>query len=84
MPHTLRREINCNVAITERISLFNVRYKVLTNTSILHTQLVLHAEENLGDHQCGFRNERSTTDNLEKFYGLNLDLHFSAVLWLNK
>jgi len=56
-----------------------VCYKVLTN--ILRRRLVPGAEE-IGNHQCGFWKERSTTDNLfmlrcilEKPFELSLNLH---------
>jgi hypothetical protein len=61
-------------------SLLNVCYKILTN--ILHKRLEPYAQEILGDYQCGFRRERSTTDQLftlrlvlEKAYEFVIDLH---------
>jgi hypothetical protein len=44
------------------ISLLSTRYKILSN--ILLTRLTPHAEEIIGDHQSGFRCNRSTTDNI--------------------
>ena len=37
-------------------------YKILSN--ILRSRLTTYAEEIIGDHQCGFRRNRSTTDHL--------------------
>ena len=37
-------------------------YKVLSN--ILLSKLTPYAEEVIGDHQCGFRRNRSTTDHI--------------------
>ena len=42
------------------ISLLPPTYKILSN--ILLSMLIPHAEETTGDHQCGFRCNRSTTD----------------------
>ena len=44
------------------ISLLPTRYKILSN--ILLSRLTPYAEEIIGDHQCGFRHNRSTTDHL--------------------
>ena len=44
------------------ISLFPTTYKVLSN--ILLARLTPYAEEVIGDHQCGFRHNRSTTDRI--------------------
>jgi hypothetical protein len=44
------------------ISLFPTAYKLLPN--ILLSVLTLYAGEIIGDHQCGFRRNRSTTDNI--------------------
>jgi len=44
------------------ISLLPTTYKVLSN--ILLSRLIPYAEEVIGDHQCGFRRNRSTTDNI--------------------
>jgi len=37
-------------------------YKILSN--ILLSRLIPYAEEIMGDHQCGFRRSRSTTDHI--------------------
>ena len=37
-------------------------YKILSN--ILFSRLIPYAEEVIGDHQCGFRRNRSTTDHI--------------------
>jgi hypothetical protein len=44
------------------ITLLNVTYKVLSG--ILYNRLTEYAEEILGDHQCGFRANRSTIDHI--------------------
>ena len=44
------------------ISLLQTTYKVLSN--ILLSRLVPYANEVIGDHQCGFRRNRSTTDHI--------------------
>jgi len=44
------------------ISLLPSTYKILSN--ILLSRLTSYAEEIIGDHQCGFRHNRSTTDHL--------------------
>jgi len=44
------------------ISLLPTAYKILSN--ILLSRLTPHAEEIIGDHQCGFRRNRSTTDRI--------------------
>ena len=44
------------------ISLLPTTYKVLSN--ILLSWLIPYAEEVTGDHQCGFRRNRSTTDHI--------------------
>jgi hypothetical protein len=44
------------------ISLFSATYKNISN--ILLTRLTPHAEEIIGEHQCGFRRNRSTTDQI--------------------
>ena len=62
------------------ISLLPTTYKVLSN--ILLTRLTPHAEEVIGDHQCRFRRNRSTTDHtffirqiLEKNWEYNEAVH---------
>ena len=44
------------------ISLLPTTYKILSN--ILLSRLIPYAEEIIGDHQCGFRRNRSTTDHI--------------------
>jgi hypothetical protein len=44
------------------ISLLSTTYKILPN--ILLSRLTRYAEEIIGDHQCGFRHNRSTTDHI--------------------
>ena len=62
------------------ISLLNVSYKILTK--LIAKRLHPYAEEILGDYQCGFRQNRSTTDQiftirciLEKCYEYNIPVH---------
>jgi hypothetical protein len=42
------------------VSLLPTTYKILSN--ILLSSFIPYAEEIIGDHQCGFRRNRSTTD----------------------
>jgi hypothetical protein len=44
------------------ISLLPTTYKILSN--ILLSRLTPYAEEIIGDYQCGFRRNRSTTDHI--------------------
>jgi hypothetical protein len=44
------------------ISLLSVSYKILSN--ILLSRLGPYIDEIIGDHQCGFRRNRSTTDQI--------------------
>ena len=44
------------------MSLLPATYKILSNLPL--SSLTPYAEEIIGDHQCGFRRNRSTTDNL--------------------
>ena len=44
------------------ITLLPTTYKILSN--ILLSRLIPYAEEVIGDHQCGFRRNRSTTDHI--------------------
>jgi len=62
------------------ISLLPTTYKILSN--ILLSSLIPYMEEVIGDHQCGFRCNRSTTDHifcvrqiLEKKWELNEAVH---------
>jgi hypothetical protein len=45
-----------------RISLLSTAYNILSN--ILLARLTSYVNEIIGDHQCGFRRERSTTDQI--------------------
>jgi hypothetical protein len=45
-----------------RISLLSTAYKILAN--ILLARLTAYANDVTGDHQCGFRRNRSTTDQI--------------------
>jgi hypothetical protein len=44
------------------ISLLSTSYKTVPN--ILLSRLIPYADEIIGDHQCGFRHNRSTTDQI--------------------
>ena len=44
------------------ISLLSTTYDILCN--ILPSRLIPYVEEIIGDHQCGFRRNRSTTDHV--------------------
>ncbi|XP_055388146.1 uncharacterized protein LOC129616516, partial [Condylostylus longicornis] len=62
------------------IMLLNAAYKVLSN--ILYEKIRPYYEEIIGEYQCGFRNQRSTVDqiyllkqNMEKCYEFGQDLH---------
>jgi hypothetical protein len=46
----------------KEISLFSTAYKILSN--ILLARLTPYVNEIIGDHQCGFRRNRSTTDQI--------------------
>jgi sorting nexin-29 len=46
-----------------RITLLNIMYKVFSN--ILCTRLKPYVEEVTGSYQCGFREEKSTTDQIQ-------------------
>jgi hypothetical protein len=43
------------------LSLLSTTYRILSN---ILTRLTPYAEEIIGDHQCGFRRNRSTTDHI--------------------
>ena len=45
------------------ISLLPTTYKILSN--ILLSRLIPYAKEIIGDHQCGFRHNRSTIDHIQ-------------------
>jgi len=62
------------------ISLVPTSYKILSN--ILLSRLIPYAKEIIGDHQCGFRRNRSTIDHvfcirqiLEKKWEYNEEVH---------
>ena len=62
------------------INLLNTAYKIFAN--ILYQRLLPYAEPNIGEYQGGFRNDRSTTDQLfsirqvmEKCREFNVALH---------
>jgi hypothetical protein len=44
------------------ISQLSTSYKIVSN--ILLSRLIPYIDENIGDHQCGFRRNRSTTDQI--------------------
>ena len=44
------------------LSILPTTYRILSN--ILLSRLIPYAEEDIGDHQCGFRRKRSTTDHI--------------------
>jgi hypothetical protein len=44
------------------MSLLSITYKILS--SILLSRLTPYAEEIIGDHQCGFRHNRTTADHI--------------------
>ena len=58
--HKKRDKTDCNNY--RGISLLPITYKLLSN--ILLSRLIPYAKEITGDHQCGFRHNRSTTDHI--------------------
>jgi sorting nexin-29 len=56
--HKKGDKIDCNNY--RGLSLLRTTYKILSN--ILLSRLIPYAEEIMGDHQCGFRRNRSTAD----------------------
>jgi hypothetical protein len=58
--HKMGNKIVCNYY--RGISLLSTSYKILSN--ILLSQLSPYIGEIMGDHQCGFRHNRSTTDQI--------------------
>ena len=56
--HKKGDKTDCNIYRGK--SLLPTTYKILSN--ILLSRLIPYAEEIIGDHQCGFRRNRSTTD----------------------
>jgi hypothetical protein len=76
--HKKGDETDCNNY--RGISLLSTSYKMLSN--ILLSRLVLYVDEIIGDHRCGFRHNRSTTDQifcirriLEKIWEYNETVH---------
>jgi hypothetical protein len=55
-----KRAIQQNVIIIEAYHFLLTTYKILS--SILPSRVTPHAKEIIGDHKCGFRHNRSTTD----------------------
>jgi len=62
------------------ITLLNVAYKILAN--VLYNRLLPYAEAAIGEYQCGFRKDRSTSDQmfsirqiLEKYREFQKDTH---------
>jgi sorting nexin-29 len=62
------------------ISVLSTSYKILSN--ILLSRLIPYGDETIGDHQCGFRRNMSTTDQmfyihqmLEKKWEYNVTVH---------
>jgi len=53
-------ETDCNNY--RSLSLLPTTYKILPNIRL--SRLIPYAEETTGDHQCGFRRNRSTTDHI--------------------
>jgi hypothetical protein len=71
---------DCNIRSYRRISLLSTSYEILSN--ILLSRLVPYMDEIIGDHQCGFRRNRSSTDQifcirriLEKKWEYNETVH---------
>jgi len=58
--HKKGDKIDCNNY--RGISLLPTTYKILSN--ILLSRLIPYAKEVIGDHQCGFRRNRSTIDHI--------------------
>jgi sorting nexin-29 len=57
-----KKEDNTDCNNYRVISLWLTTYKILSNT--LFSMLISYAEEVTGDHQCGFRRNRSTTGHI--------------------
>jgi sorting nexin-29 len=58
--HKTGDKIDCNNY--RGISLLSTSYKILSN--IILSRLSPYIDEIIGDHQCGFRRNRSTTDQI--------------------
>ena len=76
--HTKGDKTDCNNYTG--ISLLPTTYKILSN--ILLSRLIPYAKEVIGDHQCGFRRNKSTIDHifcirqiLEKKWEYNEEVH---------
>ena len=76
----IRMVIKQTVVITDVYHIFNCIKKILS--SIMLSKLTPYAEENIGDHQCGFRRNRSPTDHIfcicqiiEEKWDLNQAVH---------
>jgi hypothetical protein len=76
--HKKKDKTNCSNY--RGISLLNITYKVMAN--IIAKRLSPYTEELLGDYQCGFQKNRSTTNHnfvlrniMEKCYEYNINLH---------
>jgi hypothetical protein len=54
--------MTCECSIYRGISLLPTSYKILSN--ILLSRLIPYADEMIGDHQYGFRRNKSTTDHI--------------------
>jgi hypothetical protein len=57
-----KRGVKTGCNIYRGISLLSTSYKMLSN--ILHSKLGPYVDEIIRDHQCGFRRNRSTTDQI--------------------
>jgi hypothetical protein len=51
-----------DISVAQFVSLLSTAYKILYN--ILLTRLTPYVNEIIGDHQCGFRRNRSTMDQI--------------------
>jgi hypothetical protein len=58
--HKRGDKTDCN--IYSALSLLSTSYKILSN--ILHSRLGPYIDNIIGDHQCGFQQNRSTTDQI--------------------
>jgi hypothetical protein len=58
----IKKAIKQIVVVNRGISLLSTTYTILFN--ILLSRLTPYAEEIIGDHQCGFRRNIKTTDNM--------------------
>jgi hypothetical protein len=60
--HIYKKDVNTDCSNYRGISLLPTMYQILSN--ILLSRLTSCAEEITGDHQCGFRRNRSTKDHI--------------------